>query len=74
MNKAKALSIFGGPAKTAEAVGVSTSAISQWPDQLPEILADRIIAAVARKESPALVKRVERLAGKGVKRKAKAEA
>ena len=68
MNKAKALSIFGGPAKTAEAVGVDTSAVSQWPDELPPRLADRIIAAVARKESPALVRRVEKVAGKAIKR------
>jgi len=75
MDKAKALSLFGGPAKTAAAVGVSTSAISQWPEQLPPHLVDRVIAAAARRDSPSLVARVtgQRLKALG-KRKAKAEA
>ena len=54
MNKAKAIELLGGSiASVAEAVGVSSQAVSQWPDPLPERIADRVLAALARKHLPA---------------------
>lgn len=53
MLKTKAIELLGGsPASAARAVGVSTQAISQWPDELPERIADRVLAALARKHLP----------------------
>jgi len=55
MNKALALSFIGGsPLQAAKAVGVSRSAVAQWPDPLPPGLVDRVIAAWARKNVPEL--------------------
>jgi len=54
MNKARALELLGGSVSTvAEAVGVSSAAVSQWPDELPARIEDRILAALARKHLPA---------------------
>lgn len=53
MNKARALELLGGTVATAaEAIGVSSAAISQWPDELPSRLEDRVLAALARKHLP----------------------
>jgi hypothetical protein len=53
MNKSKAIELLGGtPASVAEAVGVTVQAVSQWPDPLPERIADRVLAALARKHLP----------------------
>lgn len=55
MNKALALSFIGGSHKqAAKAVGVSRSAVSQWPDPLPQGLVDRVLAAWARANAPNL--------------------
>ena len=49
MDKTLALSLIGGTHKqVADAIGVSRSAISQWPDPLPQSLEDRVLAAWAR--------------------------
>ena len=49
MKKLQALELLGGTvAKAAEAIGINSQAISQWPDELPPRLADRVIAACAR--------------------------
>jgi len=49
MNKALALDLIGGtPKLAAKAIGVSRSAIAQWPDALPPKLSDRVLAAWAR--------------------------
>lgn len=54
MNKSRAIELLGGTvAAAAEAVGISQSAISQWPDELPARIADRVLAALARKHLPA---------------------
>jgi len=54
MKKARALELLGGSVATAaEAVGVSSAAVSQWPDELPARIEDRILAALARKHLPA---------------------
>lgn len=53
MNKSKAIELLGGTASSAaEAVGVTASAVSQWPDELPPRIADRVLAALARKHLP----------------------
>lgn len=53
MLKSKAILILGGSQKAAAAaVGVSISAVSQWPDVLPDRIADRVLAALARKHLP----------------------
>ena len=57
MNKIEAIKLLGGTvSSTARAVGVTPSAITQWPDRLPDRLADRVLAAWARKHlSPELI-------------------
>jgi DNA-binding transcriptional regulator YdaS (Cro superfamily) len=53
MLKSKALEMLGGTGNAAAAaVGVSPSAVSQWPDVLPPRIADRVLAALARKHLP----------------------
>lgn len=55
MNKELALSFIGGsPQLAAKAVGVSRSAVAQWPDPLPPKLVDRVLAAWARENVPSL--------------------
>lgn len=55
MQKLKAIELLGGtiPA-AAEAIGISYQAVNQWPDELPPRIADRVYAAVARKQIPDL--------------------
>lgn len=49
MEKIKAIELLGGTvAKAADAIGINSQAISQWPDTLPPRLADRVIAACVR--------------------------
>ena len=48
MDKEKALSLLGGAAEAADAIGISRQAIVQWPDVLPARIADRVIAACVR--------------------------
>ena len=56
MKKARALELLGGTVATAaEAIGISSAAISQWPDELPPRLEDRVLAVLARKHLPAEV-------------------
>lgn len=53
MDKQKALTLLGGTVATAaEAIGVSYQAIDKWPDVLPPRIADRVLAALARKHLP----------------------
>jgi hypothetical protein len=50
MRKDRAIELLGGTVTTAsEAIGVTPSAITQWPDELPARLEDRVLAALARK-------------------------
>ena len=52
MKKHQAIDLLGGTvAKAAEAIGINSQAISQWPEELPPRLADRVIAACARGEA-----------------------
>lgn len=49
MQKLRAIEILGGTvAKAADAIGINSQAISQWPEVLPARLADRVIAACVR--------------------------
>jgi hypothetical protein len=53
MKKAHAIKLLGGtPGAVAAAIGVSSSAVSQWPDDLPARISDRVLAALARKHLP----------------------
>lgn len=50
MNKHVAIELLGGTvAKAAEAVGINSQAVSQWPETLPPRIADRVQAALWRK-------------------------
>lgn len=49
MNKTEAIQLLGGSvAKAAEAIGINSQAISQWPDILPPRISDRVEAALWR--------------------------
>lgn len=49
MDKKQAIDLLGGsPARAAELLGVTPSAVSQWPDELPRRLADRVLGAAVR--------------------------
>lgn len=53
MEKQKALQLLGGTIATAaEAIGISYQAVDKWPDVLPARIADRVLAAQARKHLP----------------------
>ena len=53
MKKTWALEQFGDSvAEVAAAVGVTSSAVTQWPEDLPRRIADRVVAAIARKHLP----------------------
>jgi hypothetical protein len=50
MFKVDGIRLLGGtPSSAAREIGISVSAVSQWPDFLPPAIADRVIAAIARK-------------------------
>ncbi len=50
MEKAEAIRLLGGTIESsAKAIGISYQAVSKWPDILPPRIADRVIAAYARK-------------------------
>jgi hypothetical protein len=50
MNKITAIELLGGTVTAAaDAIGTTSSAISQWPDDLPPRLADRVLAACMRR-------------------------
>jgi len=50
MLKTKAIELLGGTVSTAaKEIGISYQAVEKWPDMLPDRIADRVIAAVARK-------------------------
>lgn len=41
MNKKDVIEYFGSVRKTAEALGVSTQYVSQWPEKVPQVQAAR---------------------------------
>ena len=48
MNKQTAIDIFGNAAALSRAIGVTRSAISQWPDTLEQSQMDRVVGAAIR--------------------------
>ena len=53
MKKSRALELLGGTVATAaEAIGISSAAVSQWPDELPDRIVDRVIAALVKLKKP----------------------
>ena len=49
MTKNEAIQLLGGSiASAAEAIGIKSQAVSQWPDDLPARISDRVIAAMVR--------------------------
>lgn len=48
MRKQQAVDLFGSPSQLAEAIGVTRSAISAWPEALSDKIADRVVAAGIR--------------------------
>ncbi|MGH9894063.1 MAG: Cro/CI family transcriptional regulator [bacterium] len=49
MRKSEAISMFANSTSClARAIGITTQAISQWPEELPPRIEDRVIAALAR--------------------------
>lgn len=68
MDKATAIDVLGGSVTAAaKELGVSYQAFKKAPDPLPRRIADRVLAAVARRELPA-----ERLKQLGLDVRAKA--
>jgi hypothetical protein len=50
MLKTKAIELLGGTtAAAAEAIGITYQGVEKWPDELPPRIADRVVAAIARK-------------------------
>lgn len=53
MDKAKAIELLGGTVSAAaDAIGISYQAVEKWPDPLPDRIADRVVAAIARRTLP----------------------
>jgi hypothetical protein len=53
MRKSKAIELLGGTvASAAQAIGISYQAVEKWPDPLPDRIADRVQAAIARRMLP----------------------
>jgi len=48
MKKSDAVKIFGNQSDLAKAIGLSKSAVSQWPDPLRQAHIDRVIGAAVR--------------------------
>lgn len=51
MNKTEAIRLLGGTAAAAaKAIGITSAAVSLWPDVLPPRIADRVQAALYRQQ------------------------
>lgn len=48
MKKSDAIALFDGRIGLAEAIQITPQAVSAWPDELSERVADRVIAAAVR--------------------------
>lgn len=65
MRKANAIRVFGSGAELARAIGITRFAIRNWPEELTDRQADRVIAACVRRgidPSPLLEEPAERAA------------
>lgn len=48
MKKHEAIKLLGGTvSEAAKAIGINPQAVTQWPDELPRRISDRVIAALA---------------------------
>lgn len=57
MIKSQAIELLGGTATAAaQAIGVTASAVTQWPEVLPPRIADRVQAALWRMQQQDLRK------------------
>lgn len=55
MKKSTAIKLLGGSrTAAAEAIGISYQAVTQWPEDLPQRIEDRVYAAFARLRWPGL--------------------
>jgi len=53
MTKLEAIRLLGGtPSAAAAELGITVSAISQWPDELTKAIENRVLASQARKHLP----------------------
>jgi len=53
MKKPDAIKLLGGTIRSAaQAVGITPQGVSQWPDELPQSIVDRVQAALARAHAP----------------------
>ena len=48
MTKTEAIYLFETRVALAEAIGISAQAVSDWPEELPPRIEDRVIAAAVR--------------------------
>ena len=48
MTKQEAIALFRSRRKLAEALGITTQAVGQWPDRLTQRIADRVMGAKQR--------------------------
>ncbi len=56
MLKQTAIDLLGGTVTAAaDAIGITGSAVTQWPDELPPRIADRVMAALYRRDHPEIV-------------------
>lgn len=54
MTKREALDLLGGTVSSAaEAIGITTQAVSDWPDVLPDRIRDRVQAVLWRRTQAA---------------------
>lgn len=50
MKKTDAIRLLGGTvSEVARAIGIKSQAVTQWPEELPRRIEDRVIAAIARR-------------------------
>lgn len=48
MKKHEAIQLLGGTvSEAAKAIGINPQAVTQWPEELPRRISDRVIAALA---------------------------
>lgn len=52
MKKAEAIQLLGGTVSAvAKATGITYQAVRQWPEELPQRIEDRVIAALYRQRA-----------------------
>jgi hypothetical protein len=57
MLKSKAIELLGGtPTSAAAEIGITPQAVTDWPEHLPQRIADRVQAALWRKQNPEKVR------------------